>query len=66
MQIAILVEQMRREGYEVLVSRPEVIYRTDKKGNRLEPIERLFLETPKDAMAWCWKTWLAARRRSPA
>ena len=50
MQIAILVEQMRREGYEVLVSRPEVIYRKDKKGNRLEPIERLFLETPKDAM----------------
>ncbi|MGD0259516.1 MAG: translational GTPase TypA [Verrucomicrobiota bacterium] len=50
MQIAILVEQMRREGYEVLVSRPEVIYRQDKKGNRLEPIERLFLETPKDAM----------------
>ena len=50
MQIAILVEQMRREGHEVLVSRPEVIYRKDKKGNRLEPIEQLFLETPKDAM----------------
>ena len=32
MQIAILVEQMRREGYEVLVSRPEVIYRQDKDG----------------------------------
>src|SRR5678815_4109427 len=40
MQIAILVEQMRREGYEVLVSRPEVIYRKDKDGNSLEPIER--------------------------
>ena len=44
MQIAILVEQMRREGHEVLVSRPEVIYRKDKKGNLLEPIEQLFLE----------------------
>ena len=32
MQIAILVEQMRREGYEVLVSRPEVIYRKDEDG----------------------------------
>jgi GTP-binding protein len=50
MQIAILVEQMRREGYEVLVSRPEVIYRKDKDGNLLEPIEKLFLEIPKSAM----------------
>jgi len=50
MQIAILVEQMRREGHEVLVSRPEVIYRKDKDGNLLEPIEKLFLEIPKDAM----------------
>jgi len=50
MQIAILVEQMRREGHEVLVSRPEVIYRKDAAGNLLEPIEKLFLEIPKDAM----------------
>src|SRR5437660_2087902 len=50
MQIAILVEQMRREGYEVLVSRPEVIYRKDQNGNFLEPIEKLFCEIPKDAM----------------
>ncbi len=50
MQIAILVEQMRREGHEVLVSRPEVIYRRDANGNLLEPIERMFLEIPKEAM----------------
>ena len=50
MQIAILVEQMRREGYEVLVSRPEVIYRKDDNGALLEPIERLFVEIPKDSM----------------
>src|SRR5437879_10588827 len=50
MQIAILVEQMRREGYEVLVSRPEVIYRKDPNGNLLEPIEKLYLEIPKVAM----------------
>ena len=50
MQIAILVEQMRREGHEVLVSRPEVIYRKDAKGNLLEPIEKLFLEIPKEVM----------------
>ena len=50
MQIAILVEQMRREGYEVLVSRPEVIYRKDNDGNLLEPIEKMFLEIPKSSM----------------
>src|SRR5690349_20053489 len=50
MQIAILVEQMRREGHEVLVSRPEVIYRKDKDGNLTEPIEKLFLEIPKETM----------------
>jgi GTP-binding protein len=50
MQIAILVEQMRREGYEVLVSRPEVIYRKDEEGRILEPIEKMYLEIPKDHM----------------
>ncbi len=50
MQIAILVEQMRREGYEVLVSRPEVLWRKDKAGNLIEPIERLFLEIPQTCM----------------
>jgi GTP-binding protein len=50
MQIAILVEQMRREGYEVLVSRPEVLWRRDAEGNLLEPIERLFLEVPQESM----------------
>ena len=33
MQIAILVEQMRREGYEVMVSRPEVIFQRDENGD---------------------------------
>jgi GTP-binding protein len=50
MQIAILVEQMRREGYEVLVSRPEVLYRRAPDGTILEPIERLFLEIPQSTL----------------
>jgi len=50
MQIAILVEQMRREGYEVLVSRPEVLWKKDAAGNPLEPIEKLFVEIPQDSM----------------
>ncbi len=50
MQIAILVEQMRREGHEVLVSRPEVLWKKDAQGNSLEPIEKLFVEVPNDCL----------------
>ncbi len=49
MQIAILVEQMRREGYEVLVSRPEVILR-EERGRKLEPYESLWLEVPNECL----------------
>ena len=48
MQIAILVEQMRREGFEVCVSRPMVIYRRDAAGKLLEPYETLYIEAPGD------------------
>jgi GTP-binding protein len=44
MQIAVLVEQMRREGYEVLVSRPTVIYKQDTDGKKLEPFERIWID----------------------
>jgi GTP-binding protein len=48
MQIAILVEQMRREGYEVMVSRPEVIFQRAEDGSLLEPLENLYVEVPND------------------
>jgi GTP-binding protein len=48
MQIAILVEQMRREGHEVLVSRPEVLWKKTADGTLLEPIEKLFVEIPAE------------------
>ncbi len=48
MQIAILVEQMRREGFEILVSRPEVIFQRDENGNLLEPIETLYVDVPNE------------------
>ena len=48
MQIAILVEQMRREGFELLVSRPEVIFQRDAKGNLLEPIESVYIDVPNE------------------
>jgi GTP-binding protein len=50
MQIAILVEQMRREGYEVMVSRPEVIFQRDPSGGVLEPIENLYVDLPADKL----------------
>lgn len=46
-QMAIIVETMRREGFEVCVGRPEVIYKTEK-GKRLEPIERLYIDCDED------------------
>ena len=61
MQIAVLVEQMRREGFEVLVSRPEVIYKRDEGGRLLEPIEKVFLEIPQSAMGDVMEN-LAGRR----
>jgi len=48
MQIAILVEQMRREGYEVMVSRPEVIFHRAENGNLLEPLENLYVDLPNE------------------
>ena len=47
MQIAVLVETMRREDYEVLVSRPTVITRREE-GVEMEPFETLYLELPAD------------------
>ena len=48
MQIAILVEQMRREGFEILVSRPEVIMKREEDGTLLEPLETLYVDVPTD------------------
>jgi GTP-binding protein len=48
MQVAVLVEEMRREGYEVLVSRPTVIER-EIDGRRCEPFETLYLEVPDES-----------------
>ena len=61
MQIAILVEQMRREGYEVMVSRPEVIFHRDENGALLEPLENLYVEVPNENLGEVMQT-LAARK----
>ncbi len=49
LQLAILIEMMRREGYEVQVSKPEVITRKDEKtGETLEPIEQVVIDVPEE------------------
>lgn len=48
LQLAILIEMMRREGYEFQVSRPEVITKTDQTGEVLEPIELVVIDIPEE------------------
>ncbi|MFO7885382.1 MAG: translational GTPase TypA [Desulfobacteraceae bacterium] len=43
-QMAILVETMRREGFELCVGRPEVIYKTGENNEKLEPVETLYVD----------------------
>lgn len=47
LQMAVLIETMRREGYELMVSKPKVILK-EKNGKILEPVERVFLDIPKE------------------
>ena len=61
MQIAVLVEEMRREGYEVLVSRPMVITKRDDNDVVIEPFETLYVEVPEEYVSGVMKA-LAARR----
>jgi len=49
MQVAVLVETMRREGYELLVSRPTVIERV-VEGVRMEPFETVWIEVPDECV----------------
>jgi GTP-binding protein len=60
LHLAILIETMRREGYEFQVSRPEVILREDETGT-LEPFEEVYIETSPDALGVVMEM-LAGRR----
>ena len=46
LQLAILIETMRREGYELMVGKPEIVVRTEN-GRRLEPLELLVVDCPE-------------------
>ncbi len=44
LHLSVLIENMRREGYEFAVSKAEVLYHTDEKGRKLEPMERAYID----------------------
>ncbi len=48
LHLSVLIETMRREGYEFSVSKAEVLYHTDEKGRRTEPMERVYVDVPEE------------------
>jgi GTP-binding protein len=60
LQLAILIETMRREGYEVMVGKPEIVVRTEN-GRRVEPLEMLVIDCPESFIGIVMET-LGTRR----
>ena len=48
LHLSVLIENMRREGYEFAVSKAEVIYKQDEKGRKLEPMELVYIDVPEE------------------
>jgi len=48
LHLSVLIERMRREGYEFAVSKAEVIYKEDEKGHKLEPYEIAYVDVPQE------------------
>lgn len=48
LHLSVLIENMRREGYEFAVSKAEVLYRQDEKGHKLEPMERVYVDVDEE------------------
>lgn len=48
LHLSVLIENMRREGYEFAVSKAEVLYREDEKGHKLEPMEKAYVDVPDE------------------
>ena len=48
LHLSVLIENMRREGYEFAVSKPEVLYRYDEKGGKLEPMELTYVDVAEE------------------
>ena len=48
LHLSVLIENMRREGYEFAVSKAEVLYKTGEKGEKLEPMEKAYVDVPDE------------------
>ncbi len=48
LHLSVLIENMRREGYEFAVSKAEVLYKTDENGKKLEPMELIYVDVPEE------------------
>ncbi len=48
LHLSVLIENMRREGYEFAVSKAEVLYKTDENGKKLEPMELTYVDVPEE------------------
>jgi len=48
LHLSVLIENMRREGFEFAVSKPEVLYKEDEKGGTLEPVEEAIIDVPDE------------------
>jgi GTP-binding protein len=48
LHLSVLIENMRREGYEFAVSKAEVIYKEDENGKKLEPMETAYIDVPEE------------------
>ena len=48
LHLSVLIENMRREGFEFAVSKAEVLYKTDENGKRLEPMEVAYVDVPEE------------------
>ena len=48
LHLSVLIENMRREGYEFAVSKAEVLYKKDEKGKKLEPMELAYIDVPDE------------------
>lgn len=48
LHLSVLIENMRREGYEFAVSKPEVLYKIDENGKKMEPMERAYVDVPDE------------------
>ena len=48
LHLSVLIENMRREGFEFAVSKAEVLYKTDENGKKLEPMELTYIDVPEE------------------